>query len=605
MKQGSKALKSGNSYMAKTCFPFFLMTFRITGSCFKSLFVVLTLLSVTHCKPENELPAGDPGNGGLFLPENFEAVVVVDSLKGRARQLAVNDDGDVYVKLMLRGEGGNVVLRDTTHDGKADIIKKFGDYEDNGSYGTAMRIYNGYLYFSSELVVYRYKLTPGKSVPESKIEIILTDDHPHGRHEHIGKPLSFDNKGNMYVPFGAPSNACQVINRTPYSPGMDPCPLLEDHGGVWRFDANKINQTQKDGVKFATGLRSIVAMDWNQQDKNLYVVMHGRDDLLRLWAGKFSPWQSALLPSEEFLMVREGSDAGWPYCYFDQIQNKKVLAPEYGGDGNAVGRCDQFEKPIMGFPGHWAPNDLFFYRGDQFPEHYKNGAFIAFHGSTNRAPYPQSGYFVGFVPFQNGKPTGSWEVFADGFAVVDQIVNVSDAVYRPMGIAMGPDGSLYISETEKGKIWRVMYKGKKDVFGPDQLAKMEERKSKSHIRTPDEVDDNLDKGVVVPGEKIYRTYCGACHQKNGLGASGRFPPLANTTWVTGDKKKLINIVLSGLEGPIEVNGTAFNSLMPQHSFLADEELANVLTFVRQNFGNKASGVSANEVKKVRSALKNQ
>jgi glucose/arabinose dehydrogenase len=567
------------------------------------LAIFFLLLLFTGWKSENRLPKSDPGNGGLFIPDNFEVVVVVESLKGQARHLAVNDNGDLYVKLMLRGSGGNAALRDTDGDGKADVIEKFGDYKDNGNYGTAMRIHNGYLYFSTELVVYRYKLTPGKLIPEGNIEVVLTDDHTHGSHEHIAKPVSFDNKGHMYVPFGAPSNACQEINRTPYSRGIDPCPLLKDHGGIWKFDENKIGLTQKDGVRFASGLRSIVAMDWNTADENLYVVMHGRDDLLRLWAGKFSPWQSALLPSEEFLKVTEGLDAGWPYCYYDQIKEKKVLAPEYGGDGNAVGRCEAFAKPIMGFPGHWAPNDLLFYTGNQFPDHYKNGAFIAFHGSTNRAPYPQSGFFVGFVPFVDGKPTDKWEVFADGFAGVDPLVNVSDAVYRPMGIAMGPDGSLYIAETEKGKIWRIMYKGSKDNFGAAQLAKMEARKSKSHIRTPHEVNDNLAKGTVVKGGKIYTTYCGSCHQNNGLGASGRFPPLAKTSWVSGDKTKLIKILLEGLQGPIEVNGQAYNSLMPQHSFLSNDEMANVLTYVRQNFGNKATAITAGEIQKVRSALK--
>lgn len=556
---------------------------------------VLAVFCLTYCKQERELPPGDAGNGGLFLPDNFEALVVVDSINGRARQLAVNDNGDIYVKLMLKDAGGNVALRDTTNDGKADAIAKFGDYKDNGNYGTAMRIHDGYLYFSSELVVYRYKLTPGQLIPQGNIETIVTDDHPHGTHEHNGKPIAFDNKGNLYVPFGAPSNACQELNRTPSSPGMDPCPLLADHGGIWRFDANKPGQTQKDGFKFATGLRSIVAIDWNTADENLYIVMHGRDDLLRLWSGVYSPWQSAELPSEEFLRIKEGTNAGWPYCYYDQIQEKKILAPEYGGDGDSVGRCSAYEKPLIGFPGHWAPNDLFFYSGSQFPDHYKNGAFIAFHGSTNRAPYPQAGYFIGFVPFINGQPTGKWEVFADGFAGVDPIVNANDAVYRPMGIAMGPDGSLYISETEKGKIWRIMYKGEKDNFGVAQLANMEKRKSESNIRRPHPVDDNLEKGIVAGGEKIYNVYCGSCHQSNGLGASGRFPPLAGTSWVTGDKKRLVQLVLEGLEGQIEVNGISFNALMPQHSFLKDEEIANVLTFIRQNFGNKASGIKAIEV----------
>lgn len=565
------------------------------------IFILFTICTVT-CKFENELPAGDAGNGGLFLPDNFEAVVVVDSLKSRARHIAVSENGDVYVKAMFGKEAGNVGLRDTNGDGKADIIEPFGNYPDDGPYATAMRIYNGYLYFSAELVVYRQKLTAGKLIPESEIEVVLTDDHAHGAHEHIGKPVSFDENGNMYVPFGAGSNACQVINRTPGSPGMDPCPWLEEHGGIWKFDANKLNQTQKDGVKFATGLRSIVAMGWNSADKNLYVVMHGRDDLLMLWANKFTPWQSAELPSEEFLRVKEGSDAGWPYCYYDQIQGKKVLAPEYGGDGNIVGRCSEFEKPLIGFPGHWAPNDVFFYTGNQYPARYRNGAFIAFHGSTNRAPYPQAGYLIAFVPFINGEP-GPWEVFADGFAGVDPIVSVSDAIYRPTGIAMGPDGSLYISETEKGKIWRIMYKGDRDKFGEEQLAKMEQRKSASNIRRPDVINDNLNKDIAVGGEKIYEVYCGSCHQRDGEGATGRFPPLSKSSWVTGNKKRLINIVLKGLEGPIEVNGESYEGTMPQHSFLSDREIATVLTYIRQNFGNKASEVKAEEVSAERKGLK--
>jgi glucose/arabinose dehydrogenase len=584
----------------------------MTSRCIKKLFstissfvFILIILLTGNCSKEAE-NIKLANNGGLFLPDSFKSVVVTESLPGRARHIAVNSNGDVFVKLRFPdrgGKGGNAVLRDVDGDGDADSIKVFGDYKNDGSYGTAMRIHNGYLYFSSELVVYRCKLKPDQFIPDSEIEIILTDDHAHGTHEHDAKTIAFDDKDNMYVSFGAPSNACQVINRTPNSPGKDPCPLLEDHAGIWRFDANKKNQTQRDGVRFATGLRNILAMNWNSEDHNLYALMHGRDDLLRLWPQKFSPWQSAMLPSEEFFRVKEGMNAGWPYCYYDQIQEKKVLAPEYGGDGNIVERCDQYEKPLMGFPGHWAPNDLFFYTGDQFPTRYKNGAFIAFHGSTNRAPYPQSSYFIAFVPFKNGEPSGSWEIFADGFAGVDPIVNVSDAIYRPMGIAMGPDGSLYISETEKGKIWRIYYDGEKENFNETHLARMEKRKANANIRTPDKIADNLDKGVVAGGEKVYDIYCMTCHQKNGLGASGRFPTLAGTPWVAGDKKKLIEVVLKGLDGKIDVKGESYDGVMPEHSFLSDEETANVLTYVRQNFGNQYSAITAEEVKKVRHSIK--
>src|SRR5690606_3603867 len=192
---------------------------------------------------------------------------------------------------------------------------------------SGMRINNGYLYFSSTRSVYRYKLTPGKLVPDSEIELVMTDDHAHGvDHWHISKPIAFDGKGNMYVPFGSPSNNCQVINRmlaaTPGAPGLDPCPELVDHAGIWRFDENKLGQTQKDGELYATGLRSVVAMAWNFSDDALYTAVHGRDNLYTLFPDKFSPWQNAVLPAEEFMKVTKGADFGWPYYYYDQMEGK-------------------------------------------------------------------------------------------------------------------------------------------------------------------------------------------------------------------------------------------------------------------------------------------
>ncbi len=571
-------------------------------------------LSFIHCaeNPSQTLAHGDADNGGLFIPDNFEAIVVTDSIQGKARHLTVNEFGTVFVNLRYSKTGEVVaVLKDTTQDGKTDLIERYGELEDHksrsrGGYSTAMKIYNGYLYFSTELVVYRYKLDKHGDIIPGDPEVIMTDDHEHGKHQHIGKPIAFDNKGYMYVPFGGPSNACQVEGRTPGSPGIDPCPQLEDHGGIWRFDANKTGQTQKDGYKFATGIRSVVGLDWNPVDETLYAVVHGRDDLYRLFPDVYTPWESALLPSEEFIRVTEGSDFGWPYCYYDQLQNKKVLAPEYGGDGKIVGRCESCDDPVIGFPGHWAPNDLMFYTGDQLPERYKNGAFIAFHGSTNRAPYPQSGYFVGFVPFKDGKATGAWEVFADGFAQMDPIISVYRSVNRPMGVATGPDGSIYISDSNQGKVWRVMYTGDKNDFGEKELASMEERKQATHIRTPDEIKDNLIKGEnLSEGNRLYLQYCSACHQGDGHGAGGRFPTLVDTDWVTGDKTRLIRVVLEGLEGAIEVNGESFSGLMPQHAFLKDDEISEILTFIRTNFGNDASNITIDEVSKVRKKIEEE
>ena len=193
------------------------------------------------------------------------------------------------------------------------------------------------------------------------------------------------------------------------------------------------------------------------------------------------------------MVIKEGEDYGWPYTYYDHFKNKRMIAPEYGGDGKKVAKG--YADPIMGLPAHWAPNDILFYKGDLFPERYKKGAFVAFHGSTNRAPYPQAGYIVAFVPFKNGRPTGDLEVFADGFAGVETIELMADAKYRPMGLAEGPDGSLYISESKQGKIWRVVFNGDTKNFGAAQLSGMEQiKKTKSYIKMPVENDDIVSSG---------------------------------------------------------------------------------------------------------------
>jgi hypothetical protein len=310
-------------------------------------------------------------------------------------------------------------------------------------------------------------------------------------------------------------------------------------------------------------------MDWHPVDQHLYIMMHGRDNLHSLYPDRFSAWQNAILPAEELIRISENANYGWPYCYYDQLQEKMVLAPEYGGDGTLTGRCDSMALPEFGFPGHWAPNDILFYRGDQFPERYKYGAFIAFHGSTNRAPYPQAGYFVVFLPFEDGRATGEWEIFADGFAGVYPVVNTSDALYRPGGLAEGPDGTLYITESNHGKIWRVMYTENREQFSPEQLTIMEDRKNYPHIRTPDVLEDNLQKDL-SKNQQLYNSLCSPCHQPDGKGAPGRIPPLAGSEWVIGNKVPLIDIVLHGLNGTLEVKGEFYNGPMPAYKFLSDE-----------------------------------
>ena len=455
------------------------------------LFVGL-LMSCSDNTSVFEVPSTDPDNGGLILPQGFGALVVADSV-GPARHLAVNTNGDIYIKLRIdTGDKGNMALRDVDGDGKADIFKRFGDYPNDGRFATEMKIHNDYLYYSSELVVYRQKLDPNNLIPKGKPEVIMVDEYP--IRWHNAKSLAFDNKGGMYVTFSAPTNACEDLRLTAGDPnavvkGEFPCSQLNILGGVWRFDENKLEQRQSDGVRFATGLRSIVGITWNKKQDNLYAVNHGRDYLHNHAPDYYSKWENSVLPSEEFMIIKKDDDFGWPYTYYDHFKSKRMLAPEYGGDGKQEAKG--YAEPIMGLPAHWAPNDLLFYTGSQFPDRYKDGAFIAFHGSTNRGPYPQAGYIVAFIPFKNGKPAGNLEVFADGFTQTDLVKQMKDSKYRPMGLAQGPDGSLYISESKNGKIWRVIFNGDRLNFDNQALKQMESLKQKSYLRIPDKELDLL------------------------------------------------------------------------------------------------------------------
>ncbi len=433
--------------------------------------LLLTALLLSGCgepATENESIEANPeivcapDNGGITLPDGFCATIVVDSL-GQARHIAVAPNGDIYVK--TRNEkGGIVALRDTTGDLKADIMAYFSDMTPMGSgilWETGMAVHNGYIWASNTEAVYRWPMPEGgELVPEGDPEIVVSG-FPE-QQSHDSKSIAFDDKGYLYVNVGAPSNACQQEARTPGSPGLDPCPQLERQAGIWRFYADSVGQTQQGGTRYATGIRNVVGLDWNKEDGALYVMQHGRDQLNTLWPELYTAEENAELPAEEMLRLTEGANAGWPYCYYDWKQQKKVLSPEYGGDGEEVGRCEQYLNPVVAFPGHWAPNALHFYRGEHFPERYRGGAFVAFHGSWNRAPLPQQGYKVTFTPFENGTPVSDYETFANGFAGTDSLQSPGDAEYRPMGLAMGPNGELYISDSQKGRIWRVVYTGESE-----------------------------------------------------------------------------------------------------------------------------------------------
>jgi glucose/arabinose dehydrogenase len=269
-------------------------------------------------------------------------------------------------------------------------------------------------------------------------------------------PFAIDSSGTMYVDLGSASNSCQLRNRVPSSPGNDPCTELRTRGGIWAYDASKTGQTFSPANRYATGIRNAVGIAIGPDGK-LWSTQHGRDQLAENWSKLYTVDQGQNLPAEELLSISKGDDFGWPTCYFDGDQRKLVLAPEYGGDGGSdVGACATKKAPAAFFPAHWAPDGLMFYTGTKFPDRYRSGAFIAFHGSWNRAPGPQGGYQVVFQPLSTGsQASGQYETFANGFA--GGTLQPDAAKHRPVGLAQGPDGSIFITDDKAGRVWRVTY----------------------------------------------------------------------------------------------------------------------------------------------------
>jgi glucose/arabinose dehydrogenase len=382
----------------------------------------------------------DPDNGGLVLPDGFCATLVASQL-GAVRQLTVGPNGDLYAALSAKSgdnTSGVLALRDKDGDGKPDERASFGP-----SGGNDVKVHNGHVYFALNDRIVRYRLGDGKLEPSGKEETVVSGLPSDGGHQ--AKSLAFGPGNVMYVNIGSKTNSCQKTDRLPASPGQDPCTELERRAGIWRFSADRPGQRFVDGRRFATGLRNAMALAAQPGTRALFAAVHGRDQLSDNWG--FSNEVNANNPAEELVRVESGQDYGWPYCYYSNQYKRKVMAPEYGGDGEKVGRCTAASKPILAFPGHWAPMALAFYTSDAFGPKYKDGLFAAFHGSWNRAPLPQEGYRVVFVPFANGRPTGDYTTFATEKGGPTSL--------RASGVAVAPDGSLYISADQNGKIWRV------------------------------------------------------------------------------------------------------------------------------------------------------
>lgn len=557
------------------------MTTRFVGGSFVTM---LLLAYGPACLAQG---GGEPGaqaptkscaeDAGITLPPGFCATVFADKL-GHARQLVVAPNGVVYVNTWsgryyhydkVPPGGFLLALQDTTGDGHADKVMRFGETQAEGGHGgTGVGLYHNWVYAEINDRIVRYALPSNGIAPTGKPETIvsglpLTGDHPM-------HPFMIDAQGNMYVDLGSATNSCQSQNRMPKVKGEQPCTELKTRGGTWRYDANRTGQRFSPAERFATGIRNGEGISQDSEGR-IFVTQHGRDQLSQNWPSLYTQQQGANEPAEEIVLLQKGHDYGWPECYYDSKQKKLVLAPEYGGDGGKkVGVCAQKQEPVATFPAHWAPNDLLMYEGRQFPSAYKDGAFVAFHGSWNRAPEPQGGYNVVFQPFADGKASGPFVVFADGFA--GAIKEPGRAAHRPSGVAMGPDGSLYISDDIGGRIWRVTYQGGNPAANieaaapapgaqaaassgaapPEGIHPEAGTQPTGHIPTP---PGSSPKQVAEGARLFHSTTCAGCHGSDGSGSEvGSNLTSGKWLWSNGSVGGIAHTISTGVTKPKEHTG---------------------------------------------------
>ena len=508
-------------------------------------------------------------NGGLTLPPGFCASVYADHL-GHTRHLTVARDGTVYANTWDSEDyfphspapaGGFVLaLKDRDGDGVADVIERFGPTaRAGGQGGTGIALWHGAVYAEEGATIVRYPLTPGQMSPTGAPELVLSGLVLGG--DHPMHPFVIDAAGQLLVNSGTATNTCEHPNRQPGAKGAEPCIEQQTRGGIWAYRADKLGQVFSPADRWATGIRNTGGMAFDSAGR-LFATQHGRDQLAQNWPALYTSEQGVELPNEILFSPFKGADFGWPHCYFDAKQGRHVLAPEYGGDGGHMqGVCAGKTMPLASYPAHWAPNDVAIYTGAKFPGAYAQGAFIAFHGSWNRAPAPQDGYLVAFQPLKDGKPSGKWIRFADGFA--GQYREPGRATHRPAGLAVGPDGALYIADDVRGTIWRVTYHGTGDApltEAPHAVVKSALSPGNGDGGGAPAIPPGSTGEEVALGQRIYfgeakGGTCVGCHGSDGRGSSAGGSLVGpGYQWSDGSVAGLAATITAGVAHPKKSSG---------------------------------------------------
>lgn len=364
----------------------------------------------TVLEPRKSTMDGETGASTLRAPEGFRVELFAENLIN-PRMLAVSRAGKLHAT--RRSVGDVVHIEDTDQDGRADAVRTVASRP--GMHGIAFD--DDKVFLATVNDVYTAGVEEdGSFGPLQRI----INDLPDGG-QHPNRTLGIGPDGMLYISVGSTCNACAETNP----------------------ESATILRAKPDGSTrsiFARGLRNTIGFDWEPTTGDLYGLDHGID------------WLGDTEQVEELNLIRQGLQYGWPYIYGDDQPNPQDNSPE-GVSLEDWARAS--EVPVLGYTAHSAPMQAVFYNGNAFPSDYRGDMFVAMRGSWNRRP--PAGYEVVRVNFENGRPIG-FEKFLEGF-----LTRADDGSYsylgRLAGIAVGPDGSMFVADDSNGRIYRVRYQG--------------------------------------------------------------------------------------------------------------------------------------------------
>jgi glucose/arabinose dehydrogenase len=271
---------------------------------------------------------------------------------------------------------------------------------------TSLDIHEGYLYIGERTSIARVRL--GNDLHLGPVERIVTGLPASG--QHTTRTVLIGPDGRLYVSIGSTCNVC--VESDPH------------RAAVWVY-----NLDGSGGHLYARELRNAVGMAINPWNKQVWATVNGRDYL-----GENSP-------PETVYALQAGADYGWPRC-----EAGDIIDPDFGHSGD----CNGIVQPLLIMQAHSAPLGLAFYNANQFPELYQNSLYIAFHGSWNRSI--PTGYKLVRVPLRDGKVAGPASDFATGW-----LQGNGSVTGRPVGVAVAPDGSLFVSDDTSSVIYHIWY----------------------------------------------------------------------------------------------------------------------------------------------------